>query len=420
MYIQTIGEVSFLAPTIGNEMRMLPPYSIIKTRFAKVYASWSSFQMRREMTNLTKNRSHQLSVSDMRDSTLSFVQSMQLNREPKCQYIYSPSQTEPVLYASVYAVLTRHLYHDLESLSSAERQRWIDYISSYQADDGLFKDPMLENEIAAIEDWWGWRHLTLHVIMALTALGGVVHRPFIFLEPFLDTNYLISWLESRDWKNKPDFVSNEVQNIGTLLQYARDFHDNKRAGQAVVSLLDWLEKTQDPQTGLWGKPFNTPLLLSRGVQTGYHLWLLFSYDGRPIRYRERIIDSALATQNRLGGFGVVPNSSACEDIDSIDPLVRLSFMSAYRNDEIKTVLSRALSWVLANRNDDGGFVFRRREPFVYGHQRMSSRRDESAMFPTWFRTLSLAYLAQALPESAVGKFDWQFINCPGMQFWTKV
>ena len=68
-------------------------------------------------------------------------------------------------------------------------------------------------------------------------------------------------------------------------------------------------------------------------------------------------------------------------------------------------------------NADGGFVFRRGEPLVYGHERMSSGADESAMFPTWFRTLSLAYLAQALPDSAVGGFDWQFLHCPGHQFW---
>ena len=40
-----------------------------------------------------------------------------------------------------------------------------------------------------------------------------------------------------------------------------------------------------------------------------------------------------------------------------------------------------------------------------------------SMFPTWFRTLTLAYLAKALPDSVVGRYDWQFCNCPGLQFW---
>lgn len=48
---------------------------------------------------------------------------------------------------------------------------------------------------------------------------------------------------------------------------------------------------------------------------------------------------------------------------------------------------------------------------------MSAGRDASAMFPTWFRTLSLAYLGKSLPGSIVGGFDWQFTNSPGIQFW---
>ena len=260
--------------------------------------------------------------------------------------------------------------------------------------------------------------MTMHIIMALTALGGMVSREFTFLDPLLDPDTLVGWLKSRDWENNACNVSNEVQNVGTLLQYSRDFHDNGRAGHAVDCLLDWLEKTQNPQTGSWKYPSDTPENRSLIVQTGYHFWLLFFYDTRPIRYVERIIDTALATQNKVGGFGVALNSSGCEDIDTIDPLVRLSMMTDYRNDEVQAVLKRALPWILANMNDNGGFVFRRGEPFFYGHELMSYKIEESAMFPTWFRTLSLAYLSKALPDSFLRDFDWQFIQCPGLQFWT--
>ena len=260
--------------------------------------------------------------------------------------------------------------------------------------------------------------MTMHIIMALTALGGITSRDFTFLDPLLDLDALVGWLKSRDWGNNACNVSNGVQNVGTLLQYSRAFHNNERAGRAVDCLLDWLEKTQNHQTGSWVYPSNTPKNRSLIVQTGYHFLLLFFYDKRPIRYVERIIESALATQNRLGGFGVALNSSACEDIDLIDPLVRLSMMIDYRNDEVQAVLKRALPWILANINDDGGFVFRRGEPFLYGHELMSSNAEESAMFPAWFRTLSLTYLSKVLPDACVGNFDWKFIQYPGLQFWT--
>lgn len=38
-----------------------------------------------------------------------------------------------------------------------------------------------------------------------------------FLRPFLYSNRMTSWLENSDWDYRPDFVSNEVQNVGTLL-----------------------------------------------------------------------------------------------------------------------------------------------------------------------------------------------------------
>ncbi len=48
---------------------------------------------------------------------------------------------------------------------------------------------------------------------------------------------------------------------------------------------------------------------------------------------------------------------------------------------------------------------------------MASAADVSAMFPTWFRTLCLAVMAQALPDSVVGVIPWKFCEAPGMQYW---
>jgi hypothetical protein len=106
------------------------------------------------------------------------------------------------------------------------------------------------------------------------------------------------------------------------------------------------------------------------------------------------VQIVLATQNRLGGFGVKLNSSACEDIDSIDILIRLSPLVPDRKVEIDAAMRKALHWVLCNQVGDGGFVFRLGEPLVYGHLETSSNKNQGAMFPPWFRTLSLAYLAR--------------------------
>ena len=225
------------------------------------------------------------------------------------------------------------------------------------------------------------------------------------------------WLEARDWKRDPTDVSSEIQNLGTFLQYARDFQDAGWCEVVLEEMFDWLDRKQDAKTGLWGDRFDTPAKLASGVQTGYHLWMLYFYDQRPVCHVDRVIDSCLKTQNKFGGFGLPPNTGACEDIDTIDPLVRLSLRTNYRREDVQECLKRSLSWVLFHQNTDGGWVFRRRQAFEYGHRLMRSEKQESAMFASWFRTLSLAHLSQILPQRLISPYPWQFLDCPGHQFW---
>ena len=144
------------------------------------------------------------------------------------------------------------------------------------------------------------------------------------------------------------------------------------------------------------------------VQFAYHLLPMFFYDNIDINNKEIIIDLCLKTQNIAGGFGVKINSSACEDIDSIDILIRFSQLTSYKKEEIDLALKRAFIWVLANQNNDGGFVFRRNEAFMYGHEQMSSGKNESALFPTWFRTLTIGYLSNYFYNK-----DFFFVKSPG-------
>jgi len=180
-----------------------------------------------------------------------------------------------------------------------------------------------------------------------------------------------------------------------MLLYERDILNNSSAINPIIELLDYLENKINPYTGMWGhyKSKNS-ITNSRMVQFAYHLYILFFYDNRPINYLEKVIDFTLKTQNDLGGFAPRYNSSACEDIDSIYLLIRLSKLTNYRRNEIEQSLKKAFFWILSNQNDDGGFVFRRNEGLLYGHEKMSSKKNESALFPTWFRALTISYILE--------------------------
>jgi alkylhydroperoxidase family enzyme len=369
-----------------------------------------------------------LDPARLRAATLGFVASLRMADGPYGRYRYAAGSTEHTLYSSTYAAMTRDLYGDLATLSTAEREAWIAYLQSHQDDDGLFRDPVIFDQgwYAGDPEWCGRRHLSCHVVTALTSLGAVAGKPLRCLDPFLAPGGLVAWLESRDWQARPDFVGNEVLNVGTLLQYARDFQRHPRAGDAVATMLRWMtDHHLNPATGLWGGLDTTrPRERSRAVQAGYHFWLLWFYDRVAIPHAERAIDACLATQNACGGFGLGVHtgsdreSSACEDIDSIDPLARLlAHEPPHRRDDIRTALARGAEVVLAAQAADGGFQFVRGRPFEYGHPQLAAGETEGAMFPTWFRTLTLAYLGRALPASPLGAIPWRFCNCPGIQFW---
>ena len=126
-----------------------------------------------------------------------------------------------------------------------------------------------------------------------------------WLDPWREPDALICWLNERDWGALVGWTGNEIMNVGTLLQYSRDFHNDSKAGKAISVLLEWMTQNHiNSDTGIWGTiDVSDPIMRSHSAQAAYHWWPLFFYDNVPIPYIERAIDTVLTTQNQNGGFG---------------------------------------------------------------------------------------------------------------------
>jgi hypothetical protein len=123
------------------------------------------------------------STQELQERTLSFIRNLSVSSELTGRYRYAPSQTEPVLYASIYAVLLYHLYYRLGQFVTRYKNGMVGLPAiSSKHDDGLFTDQAIDCPLASEADWWGWRHLTLHVLMALSDLGGTAQEPFRLLD----------------------------------------------------------------------------------------------------------------------------------------------------------------------------------------------------------------------------------------------
>lgn len=352
-----------------------------------------------------------------RKQTIDFIRANRLGRPGA--YRYSASCDAPTLYASSYAAMTLHL---LDGFQDEDLDAWRAYLQGFQQADGLFGDPVIFNQGWYEGDplWCGRPHLTCHVLTALACLGGAAEKPIVFLRPWKDADFLIRWLDGRDWKDDVANTGNEIMNIANLLQYERDFRQDPAAAKAVETILDWLsEHRVSKQTGLWGDlSLEDPLGLSNSVQAAYHWWAVFFYDRRGLPYQEQALRQLLRTQNPEGGFGWGVHhpqkpwlSSACEDIDSLDPICRIYASDPERYSALKSVIARGRDAVARNRAMDGGMVFYREDDFEYGHPQLKGTKNEGAMFPTWFRTLTLAVC-----DTALGTDKFSFIRCPGYQF----
>lgn len=383
--------------------------------YSKVALVFLPHDLRKRIAGREQQIEHGLTIQEIRKKTLEYVESMRQQGETYGRYKYAAGQKKPVLYASIYAVLARHLYRDFNGLTQDQKNEWIEYIKSFQCEDGWFRDPEIDCELADSADWWGWRHLTFHAIMALGCLGGVADKQFTFIEQFKKNDFIESWFNKTYLSSQKNI--HLIMYAVTLLQYARDFQGEVWADSAVYKIIGLLDLQQDKKTGCWSTTTKDPGSINEGVKISYHFWTFYFYDKYPINFLEAAIDSILSTQNSFGGFDNSVNSSACDDIDSIDPICRMAKLTEYKKNDIKNVLYKSLSWVLANMNEDGGFVFKRGQAFEYGHKKMYSKVDESNMFATWFRTLSLAYIGKSLPDSLSGKFDWDLEKIPGLQFW---
>lgn len=346
----------------------------------------------------------------IKTETLSFVESMRVNKT-FFKYKFASSQQKENIYSSVYACLIYEMYGELEKLTNAQKKEWIDYFDSFQSpNDGLWYDANLKNQHYDDSDWWGARHLAVHMIAGYTALASKPKHKISYVEKYYDKSYLYSWLNSYDWSaffDHSNDVDNKIMNIAVIMQYNRDFFEDIEASQALNNLFDYLDSKVNSITGMWGKcDTKNTYELSRSVQFAYHLLMPYIYDKREILFKDQKLNLTLKTQNQFGGYGVSLNSSACDDIDSIELLVNLSS----KNDLDSNIsLKKAFNWVLANQNFDGGFVFRLNESLFYGHAIMTSKKGESNIFATWFRSLSLLKLSKRLEI----RNQYKHSNVPG-------
>lgn len=362
--------------------------------------------------------------------------------------------TAPTLLSNCFAILTMELLQSLADIPLSLKEKIISSIKiCQQKESGYFIDPYFRPEDLLNPKGHDLNYISMQfTLFAINALDAVGEKPLFslnFMQPYKNENYLIKWLEARDWKN-PWLESNNIMFVGCFLLYEYLDKKNDHLLKHLTTFLDWHDEHQDPLTGYWGTDKGASLL--NGMAGAFHIYLLYFYLNRPIQYIEKIIDSTLSLQCRDGLFVFEGGGGSCEDLDAIDILAKCTRLTDYRKEDIKKALFKALEALVLTQNKDGGFSWKNipaiskikklsrpqilicylynlgyflkntkrfLETCYYTNwAKMPYKLNKSDIWSCWFRTLAIGLITSTYPSDFTHKeiFKFRQLPCLGWHF----
>lgn len=353
---------------------------------------------------------------------------------------------KPNPLSSSFAALARELLGGLGELTPSQRAEWIELLQNSQGEDGLFRVPGLDDgdfsgtgSTSRLGGEYLRQQLTFYAYSALDALGAKPRRALGFVRRHLDREALLARLGGLDWRDAWR-AGNEVMFIGCFLAWTLEDSGDERYRESLAALVDFLRDSQDPATGYWGTDKGASL--KHGMAGAIHLYMLFDFLGRDIPFKDKIIDSTLSLQESDGLFSWYGGGGTCDDLDAVETLAIMGRLTDHRWVDVEAALKRVHAAVLRNQRPDGGFCWaarpnpkrsvrpllaclnplnrlgapaeRRRllergwhtlvsgkeTSFYSGWKAMPYVVNESDMFSTWFRPLTLALIHESLTRES--------------------
>ena len=253
------------------------------------------------------------------------------------------------IFTSCFALFILDLFREVDKFTDEEKERWISHIQSFQDEkDGYFKPTTTRHE----DPEHDLHQLTCFCLSALGILNAEHRFPLRFLERWQTPDDVQRYLSAQGCHEARPTSGNKAMFLGIFLTYEYERTREKKYLENINAWFDFHDNCQNSH-GLWGKDRQS--YYYHGLQNGLHQFMIYLYWNRPPRHLNRIIDTALAVQDRNGFFAPLPGGEACHDFDTIHSLIMGYRMSDYRREDIIISLSRAATALCANQNADGGF-----------------------------------------------------------------
>ena len=360
---------------------------------------------------------------------------------------------QTTLMSSAFSIITLELVDSLDKIEISKEQN---YFLKYQDEkSGFFVDPNLKLDYKKIEDIeLNYIHYQTSAfsVSAIDALGIKPKYDFTFLNAFRGKEKILKFFEKIDWRN-PWHESNKIMFLLQFFSYEYIVMKKENSLDDIHTILDCLDSAQDSKTGLWGTQFKASSFAS--MAAAYHFLIFYKYFNRKINFSEKISSSVFQLQMRDGLFHPFGGGGACEDLDAIDVIYKISSDISTESEES---LKRAYRALLQNYDKNGGFCWAKRPTFpflvglkyfnpslelfnlgmikwiiknnyigslipffkekkIYEYSNwnlMKYRINLSDSWSTWFRLLSIATIERLLPDLKKHDIDYKFRRLPSI------
>ena len=303
---------------------------------------------------------------------------------------------------TVFAVKIYYTLDMLDSLSKEEKEGLINYIKSFQKEDGSIFDPLVNNKAALrnkagslinldFSNFFGEktkRAETKQSFSALMLMNSKPERPYLKVPGTVEE--VEKYLKSLNWK-KPWGAG---AHFSTLLFF---LHANKKlfgvceaAEELIDYAIDWINKLQSPGDGCWyvGRNISTHEKINGAMKVITGLSVV---DKLYFKYPEKLIDICLSADE---------NQHACDCVDIVYVMHYANKLTGgnYRYNEIVDFCYKQLkSYKEHYFPDIGGFSFyKHRANQYYYSAKITRGLDEPDIHGTVLFLWSIAMISQIL------------------------
>lgn len=354
----------------------------------------------------------------------------------KLDYKYSKN-SDSSLFTTCFAVFVLDLFKELDEEKSDVKLQLSNYINSFQCHkSGLF-NPNNKLHHDHIRNTY---QLTCFALSALNILGQKPNYKIQVINNWIGKEYVESYL----FKNgchvgapgsgnkamfQAIFLTNEYKNTGEKkyldsMKYWFDFHERHKNQHGFFG---------NSKKNYWYK----------GLQNSFHQLLVYNYWGREYSKLNKVSEIIPLLQDSDGHFAPKVGGGSCEDYDAIYYLLTClnTGVRVHKSDQI---IDRAITAILKNQNKDGGFcesrlsdhsvikkiflqlshvmnspnkeifflklkktakyIFKTNDIKHTGWVAEGQRWNESTLWATWFRCLTLAEITSYREPELASKY----------------